>query len=354
MYHAPMTQAPLDDEKRWRIALAKDRRFDGAFVTGVHSTGIYCRPSCPARPPRRENVRFYATPAEAEAAGLRACLRCKPNEVSRDRVAIDKALALLDASESAPSLTDLAEAVGYAPHHFQRLFTRDVGISPAAYARALRAKRLGEALDGEGRITDAIYDAGYEAPSRAYADARERFGMSPSAWRNGGAGGVIRFAVAAGSMGRLRVGGTDKGLCRISFDEDEAALRARFPKATIDVGDSDFAELVDRVVALVDDPARSVDLPIDVAGTAFQQAVWAALRAIPPGETRSYKELAIAAGKPGAVRAAGTACGCNNLAILIPCHRVVRSDGHPGGYAYGTPRKEALLRRESGNSKPVG
>lgn len=347
MYHATMTQAPLDDDMRWRIALAKDRRFDGAFVTGVHSTGIYCRPSCAARPPKRENVRFYATAAEAEGAGLRACLRCKPNEVSRDRIAIDRALALLDASETQPSLTELAEAVGYAPHHFQRLFTRDVGVSPAAYARALRAKRLGKALEGEGRITDAIYDAGYEAPSRAYADAQARLGMSPSAWRKGGEGAVIRFAVTQSSLGPLLVAATEKGLCRIAFDEDEAALQTRFPKAKIVTGDEDFAALVDQVVALVDEPGRAVDLPVDVAGTAFQQAVWSALRAIPAGQTRSYKAIARAVGKPDAVRAAGTACGDNNLAILIPCHRVTRSDGGLGGYAYGLARKEALLERES-------
>lgn len=354
MYHATMTQPPLDDDMRWRIALAKDRRYDGAFVTGVHSTGIYCRPSCPARPPRRENVRFYATGADAEAAGLRACLRCKPNEAGRDRIAIDKALALFESSETALSLSELADAVGYAPHHFQRLFTRDVGVSPAAYARALRAKRLGEALDGGGRITDAIYDAGYEAPSRAYADARERLGMNPSAWRNGGQGAVIRFAVTESSLGSLLVAATDKGLCRISFDEDDGALRARFPNARIEAGDAAFAALVSSVVALVDDPGRPNDLPVDVAGTAFQQAVWAALRAIPPGQTRSYKEIASAVGKPGAVRAAGSACGDNVLAVLIPCHRVVRSDGSLGGYAYGLPRKQALLSREDGNSKRVG
>jgi AraC family transcriptional regulator of adaptative response/methylated-DNA-[protein]-cysteine methyltransferase len=260
---------------------------------------------------------------------------------------------LLEAGDATPSLTELADAVGYAPHHFQRLFTRDVGVSPAAYARALRARRFGKALEGEGRITDAIYDAGYEAPSRAYADAQAHLGMSPSAWRKGGEGAVIRFAVAQSSLGPLLVAATDKGLCRISFDEDEADLRARFPRATIVAGDAGFAPLVSQVIALVDDPARRSDLPVDVAGTVFQQAVWAALRAIPPGETRTYKEIAAAAGKPGAVRAAGTACGDNGLAILIPCHRVLRSDGSLGGYAHGLSRKEVLLRRESGNAQPI-
>jgi len=326
---------------------ARDRAMDGRFVVAVKTTGIYCKPSCPARRPRRENIELMRDGAAARAAGYRACRRCKPDDLARDRTAVARALALIEANETAPpSLADLARAVGYAPHHFQRLFTRDVGISPAAYARHLRARRLATALTGTARITDALYDAGYEAPSRAYADARAHLGMSPSAWRKGGDGVTIRFAVAASALGPLLVAATDKGLCRISFDEDEAALRARFPKARIVAGDADFAALVAEVVALVDDPARAHNLPIDVAGTAFQQAVWAALRAIPAGETRSYGEIATAIGKPGAVRAVGSACGGNNLAVLIPCHRVLRGDGALGGYAYGLPRKQALLRRE--------
>jgi len=339
--------ADLSEDAAFAAFEARDRAMDGRFIVAVKTTRIYCRPSCPARRPRRENVELLPDTAAARDAGYRPCLRCKPDEVGRDRTAITKALALIEASEAPPALADLAAAVGYAPHHFQRLFTRDVGVSPAAYARALRARRLGAALEGEGRITDAIYDAGYEAPSRAYADARAHLGMSPSSWRRGGEGAVIRFARVESSLGPLLVAATERGLCRIAFDEDEAALRARFPRATILSGDPDFAALVDQVVALVDDPARAVDLPIDVAGTAFQQAVWAALRAIPAGETRSYKDIARAVGKPGAVRAAGTACGDNDLAVLVPCHRVLRSDGGLGGYAYGLARKEALLRREA-------
>jgi AraC family transcriptional regulator of adaptative response/methylated-DNA-[protein]-cysteine methyltransferase len=343
-----MTNATLDLPEETALAAfeARDRAMDGRFVIAVKTTRIYCKPSCPARRPRRENFELLPDNAAARAAGYRPCLRCKPDDVGRDRTAIAKAVALIEQSETVPALTQLAQAVGYAPHHFQRLFTRDVGVSPAAYARQLRARRLGEALDQEGRITDAIYDAGYEAPSRAYADAQAHLGMSPSAWRQGGAGTIIRFAVTQSSLGAVLVAATDKGLCRISFDEGEAELRVRFPKARIIAGDAAFEALVERVVALVDDPGRPADLPIDVAGTAFQQAVWAALRAIPAGETRSYKEIAAAVGKPGAVRAAGSACGDNNLAILIPCHRVVRSDGGLGGYAYGLPRKEALLARE--------
>ena len=329
---------------------ARDRAMDGRFVVAVKTTRIYCKPSCPARRPRRENIEIMADGAVARAAGYRPCLRCRPDEVGRDRAAVTRAIAILDASEVAPALADLAAAVGYAPHHFQRLFTRDVGVSPAAYARSLRVRRLGAALDAGGRITDAIYDAGYEAPSRAYADARDRLGMSPGAWRRGGAGARIRFAVTDSSLGPLLVAATDKGLCRIAFDEDEAALRARFPRARIEPAGADFDAMVAAVVALVDDPGRGTDLPVDVAGTAFQHAVWAALRAIPPGETRTYADIAAAIGRPRAVRAAGSACGGNDLAILVPCHRVVRSDGGLGGYAYGSARKRALLERENAAS----
>jgi AraC family transcriptional regulator of adaptative response/methylated-DNA-[protein]-cysteine methyltransferase len=345
-----MTHSLTDIDEATALAAfaARDRSMDGRFVVAVKTTGIYCRPSCPARRPKRENFELLADGAAARDRGYRPCKRCTPDEIGRDRQAVAQAVALIEASESVPTLDELARAVGYAPHHFQRLFTRDIGVSPAAYARALRAGRLETALGTEGRITDAIYDAGYEAPSRAYADAAGRMGMSPSDWRKGGAGKTIRFAVADSSLGKLLVAATDKGLCRISFDEDEGDLRARFPLADIVPGDADFAALVARVVALVDDPARAADLPVDVAGTAFQQAVWAALRAIPAGETRSYSDIASAVGRPAAVRAAGTACGDNSLAILIPCHRVLRSDGGLGGYAYGLERKEKLLEKERG------
>jgi AraC family transcriptional regulator of adaptative response/methylated-DNA-[protein]-cysteine methyltransferase len=340
------TLHPIDEATALAAFEARDKTMDGRFVIAVKTTGIYCKPSCPARRPKRENFDILANGADARAQGYRPCLRCKPDEVGRDKEAVARAVALIEASESAPTLDDLAEAVGYTPHHFQRLFTRAVGVSPASYARALRAGRLEDALDQKGRITDAIYDAGYEAPSRAYADAAGRLGMSPSAWRKGGAGKTIRYAVVDSSLGSLLVAATDQGLCRISFDEGEADLRARFPQAQIVKGDGEFTTLVAQVVALVDDPSRAADLPVDVAGTAFQQAVWAALRAIPAGETRTYSQVAAAVGRPAAVRAAGTACGDNSLAILIPCHRVLRTDGSLGGYAYGLERKERLLEKE--------
>lgn len=336
---------PIDEDLAWDAFSRRDRNADGRFVVGVRTTGIYCKPSCPARHPLRANVTFYADGSAARAAGLRACRRCLPDAVGRDRLAVAEAVALLDAGE-APTLAALAARVGYAPHHFQRLFTRATGVSPAAYARARRVARAAESLTKETTVTDALYRAGYAAPSRFYDEAGARLGMAPATWARGGAGETIRWTVVATSLGPLTIAATARGICRVSFDEDEAALRARFPQATLLPGDADLAVLAAEVVANVEHPSRDTALPMDVRGTAFQEAVWQALRAIPAGETRSYAELAAMAGRPGAVRAAGTACGANALAVLIPCHRALRSDGSLGGYAYGLDRKRALLSRE--------
>lgn len=338
--------ARMDDETCWAAVQRRDRTFDGRFVTGVLTTGIYCRPSCAARHPKRENVRFFATGADAAATGLRPCLRCKPDEVARDAEAMTKAIALIDASESPPSLDRLAEAVGYSPFHFHRLFKRATGVTPADYARARRAGQMQRSLDSETRITDAIYDAGYSGPSRFYDDAKRRLGMTPSAWRDGGRGETIRWATAETDLGTMLVAATERGICRLSFDEDESVLTRRFPKARIEHGGEDMAELVRRTVAAVNAPEKPHDLPLDVHGTAFQEAVWRELQKIPAGETRTYAQIAAAVGRPAAVRAAGTANGDNNVAVLIPCHRVIRTDGTLGGYAYGLERKEKLLRRE--------
>jgi AraC family transcriptional regulator of adaptative response/methylated-DNA-[protein]-cysteine methyltransferase len=337
----------LTDDQRWQIARAKDRRYDGAFVTGVHSTGIYCRPSCPARPPKRENVRFYATPAEAEAAGLRACKRCAPNSVARDERAVLGAIAAIKGAEEPPTLAELAGRSGYSPSHFQRVFTAQTGLSPAAYARALRAERARAALSEGESVTGAIYDAGYSAPSRFYEDTKGKLGMAPSAWAHGGKGATIHWAVTPTSLGPMLVAATDRGVCRLSFDEGPEALAARFPKAHLVEGGADFERLLGEVVASVETPGDFAHIPLDVKGTAFQEACWAALRAIPPGETRSYADIAAAAGNPRAVRAAGSANARNNVAVLIPCHRVIRSDGDLGGYAYGLDIKRELLRREA-------
>lgn len=340
----------IDDDAAWSAVLRRDCAFDGRFVTGVLTTGIYCRPSCAARHPARGNVRFFADGKAAQAFGLRACLRCKPDDLARDEAAVQRALVLL--GQQRPfTLEELAAQTGYAPHHFQRVFKRATGVSPAQYARGLRARRAEAALNEKGRITDAIYDAGYSGPGRFYADAGERLGMTPSAWRNGGAGETIRWTIVGTSLGQMLVAATGKGICRLSFDEDEAALVQRFPKARIMPGGEVLADLVAGAVAAVENPQRMPDLPLDVAGTAFQQAVWAELRRIPVGETRSYAQIAAAVGRPAAVRAAGSANGANNVAVLIPCHRVVRTDGSLGGYAYGLDRKRALLDKEGATIK---
>jgi AraC family transcriptional regulator, regulatory protein of adaptative response / methylated-DNA-[protein]-cysteine methyltransferase len=340
------TAFKIDDDSAWAAVLRRDRSQDGRFVTGVLTTGIYCRPSCAARHPKRENVRFFATPPEAAATGLRACLRCKPDEVARDAEAVEKAIMLIETAEAPPSLDRLAEAVGYSPFHFHRLFKRATGVTPADYARARRAGQMEKSLASESRVTDAIYDAGYSGPSRFYEDAKRRLGMTPSAWRNGGAGVTIRWATAETELGTMLVAATEKGICRLSFDEDDSALRRRFPKAAIEHGGAEMAALVERAVAAVHSPGTPHDLPLDVHGTAFQEAVWRELQKIPPGETRTYAQIAAAVGRPAAVRAAGSANGDNNVAVLIPCHRVIRSDGTLGGYAYGLDRKAELLKRE--------
>jgi AraC family transcriptional regulator of adaptative response/methylated-DNA-[protein]-cysteine methyltransferase len=336
----------LDSDMAWRTVLARDRAMDGRFVTGVLTTGIYCRPSCAARHPKRENVRFFADGAAAAAAGLRACLRCKPDDVSRDSAAIEAALKLIEAAEEPPSLDQLAARAGYSPFHFHRLFKRATGVTPAAYARGKRARTMTETLAANGRVTDAIYDAGYSGPGRFYAEAKDRLGMTPTSWRDGGRGETISWATAETSLGTMLVAATGRGICRLSFDEGEAELGRRFPNASIVPGGPAMAELVERTVAAVEAPERPHDLPLDVRGTAFQEAVWRELARIPPGESLSYAALAARAGRPQAVRAAGTACGSNQIAILIPCHRARRGDGSPGGYAYGLERKASLLERE--------
>jgi AraC family transcriptional regulator of adaptative response/methylated-DNA-[protein]-cysteine methyltransferase len=337
----------IDTEKAWQAFTRRDRKFDGRFVIGVLTTGIYCRPSCAARQPRRENVRFFANGCEARTAGLRACKRCRPDEVARDEAAVLAAIDEIKSSEGLPQLAELAQAVGYSPTHFQRVFTRATGLSPAAYARALREERAREALASGGSVTEAIYEAGFEAASRFYDSMEGKLGMAPSAWVKGGAGVTIRWAVVESSLGPMLVAATDKGVCRLSFGRGREELERLFPNAGLVEGGEEFAALVQRVVAAVDDPASGRDIPVDVRGTAFQERVWQELRKIPPGETRSYAEIAAAAGNANAVRAAGSANGANHVPVLIPCHCVIRSDGSLGGYAYGLDIKRELLAREA-------
>jgi AraC family transcriptional regulator of adaptative response/methylated-DNA-[protein]-cysteine methyltransferase len=338
--------ARLDPDTAWAAFMRRDRRWDGRVLGAVKSTGIYCKPSCPARRPKRDNVEFFATAEEARAAGYRACLRCKPDEVGRDRDAVSKAARLIEQAEEAPSLAELARAVGYAPHHFQRLFKRDLGVSPAEYAKALRTRRAQGALAVNDRVTDAIYDAGYAGPSGFYSDAKERMGMTPSAWRDGGRGETIRWTTLASPLGEMLIAATSRGICRLTFDDSEASLRRLFPNAEIVRDEGSLRELVEGALTAIERPLAAPDLPIDVAGTAFQEAVWRELRKIPLGETRSYAQIAAAIGQPKAVRAVGTANGDNHVAVLIPCHRVIRSDGTLGGYAGGLDRKRKLLDAE--------
>jgi AraC family transcriptional regulator of adaptative response/methylated-DNA-[protein]-cysteine methyltransferase len=339
--------ADLTDDNAWEAVMRRDRAFDGRFVTGVLSTGIYCRPSCAARHPARKNVRFFADGNQAMSAGLRACKRCLPDDIGRDEAAVLAAIEQIKSAEFQPSLDHLARLTGYSPSHFQRLFKRATGLTPAAYARALREGRVRDALADGKRVSDAIYDAGYEAPSRFYAAMEGKLGMQASDWSKGGAGITIHWSVVATTLGSMLVAATDKGVCCLSFGEGEEDLRARFPKAELVEGDDGFNQLLAQVVALVEQPSLdNAHIPLDVKGTAFQQRVWQALREIPAGETRSYGELAASLGNPKASRAVGGANGANNIAVLIPCHRVVQGDGSLGGYAYGPDIKRELLKRE--------
>lgn len=341
----------IDSDKAWQAVLRRDRSFDGRFVTGVLTTGIYCRPSCAARHPARFNVRFFVDGAAARDHGLRACKRCLPDDVARDEAAVLAAIDEIRQAEDAPSLAVLARITDYSPTHFQRVFKRATGLSPAAYARALREERARDALTSGDSVTGAIYDAGYGSASRFYEGTKGKLGMSASDWRDGGSGRTIHWTMVDTSLGAMLVAATDKGVCCLSFNEGEDHLRARFPKAELVEGGEEFRDLFEEVTAAVEQPstATTVDIPLDVKGTAFQQRVWEALRRIPAGQTLSYGELAAAVGNPKASRAVGGANGANNIAVLIPCHRVIAADGGLGGYAYGTAIKAELLRREKGD-----
>jgi AraC family transcriptional regulator of adaptative response/methylated-DNA-[protein]-cysteine methyltransferase len=341
------------DERRWAAVLKRDRAADGTFVLGVATTGIYCKPSCPARKPLRKNVTFYATCADAEAVGFRACKRCKPNIANGTDAQAEKIAAAcrtIASAETAPSLEAIASVAGLSPYHFHRVFKAATGLTPKAYAVAHRSRRMREALKGANSVTEAIYEAGFNSTGRFYADAAPSLGMKPAAYRAGGADAEIRFSIAKCTLGKMLVAATDKGVCALFFGDGpaqlEAELRDRFPRAKLTKGDRPFAKLLARIVAYVEAPGKNIDLPLDVQGTAFQHRVWTALRDIPPGETVTYGEIARRIGKPDAVRAVGAACGANRVAVVIPCHRVVGSSGNLTGYRWGTERKQALLDRE--------
>ena len=348
-------KAPARDERGWWEAVRRrDPAFDGKIVFAVRTTGVYCRPSCASRPAKRENVVFFATPAEAEKAGYRACKRCRPDKIGAPDPQIEavrRACKRIDEAEEAPKLAELAANVGLSPHHFHRVFKAVTGVTPKAYAAEKRARRAAEKLGAAGTVTEAIYDAGFSSSSRFYETAAARLGMTPGAVRRGGAGQVIRFAVGEASLGAVLVAATDKGVCAIMLGDDPdrlvRELQDRFPRAELAGGEPAFERMVARVVGMVEAPGQRLDLPLDIRGTAFQQRVWAALRAIPPGQTATYKDIARAIGQPRAVRAVAQACGANPLAVAIPCHRVVRTDGDLSGYRWGVERKRALIAREA-------
>ena len=341
------------DDPRYDAIRRRDPACDGAFFYAVRTTGVYCRPSCAARLARRENVSFHLSCAAADQAGFRPCKRCRPDEPARHErhaALVRAACRTIDTAEEMPALADLARAAGLSPYHFHRVFKDIAGVTPKAYAMARRAARLQDGLATAASVTEAIYDAGFNASSRFYAGAADRLGMTPRAYRAGGAGVAIRFAVGACSLGAILVAASEKGVCAIAFGEDPAMLvrdlQDRFPKAELVGGDPAFEATVARVVGAVEAPGLGLDLPLDIRGTAFQQRVWQALRAIPPGRTASYAEIAAALGEPSAIRAVAGACAANTLAIAIPCHRVIRSDGALSGYRWGVERKAVLLQRE--------
>jgi AraC family transcriptional regulator, regulatory protein of adaptative response / methylated-DNA-[protein]-cysteine methyltransferase len=346
--------APRDEARWWDAVTRRDPAFDGKLVFAVKTTGVYCRPSCASRPAKRENVTFFKSPAEAEQAGYRACKRCRPDRLGAPDPqveAIAHACERIEQAEEAPKLTDLAASAGLSPHHFHRVFKAITGVTPKAYAAETRARRAADKLRTAGTVTEAIYDAGFNSSSRFYENAAARLGMTPSAARRGGAGAVIRFAVGEASLGAVLVAATNKGVCAILLgDGPERLVRElqdRFPRAELIGGDPAFERTIAAVVGLVEAPGQRLDLPLDIRGTAFQQRVWAALCAIPAGKTATYQEIARAIGKPKAVRAVAQACAANPLAVAIPCHRVVRTDGDLSGYRWGIERKRALIAREA-------
>jgi AraC family transcriptional regulator of adaptative response/methylated-DNA-[protein]-cysteine methyltransferase len=347
----------VSDDERWQAVRARNPAADGAFYYAVQTTGVYCRPGCPARLPRRENASFHNTCADAERAGFRPCKRCRPNEptlADRHGVTVRRACRLIEEaqaeSQAMPSLDALAQAAGMSRFHFHRVFKALTGVTPKGYGDAYRARRVRNALAHDGTVTAALYGAGFNSSSRFYAASSELLGMTPTQLRAGGDGIVIHFAVGECSLGSILVAATDKGVCAIELGDDPEdllrELQDRFPNARLIGGDQKFEQQVAKVVGFIEAPGHGLDLPLDIRGTAFQQRVWKAIRGIPTGSTASYAEIARRIGAPKAVRAVAQACASNAIALAIPCHRVVRSDGSTSGYRWGVARKRELLARE--------
>jgi len=343
----------LTDRERWEAVTHREKKADAVFVYSVKTTGVYCRPTCPARLARRENVAFHPTPKDAERAGFRACKRCKPNDLSahaEQTAIVAKACKLIVDAEESLALHALAKAVGMSPWHFHRIFKAMTGLTPKAYATAHRARRMHEELSHHGTVTSAIYNSGFNSNGRFYAESNKRLGMKPTEFKAGGEGATIRFAVGECSMGSILVAASDLGICSIAIgdvpDKLVRELQDRFPHAELIGGDKQFERMVARVIAFVENPSVGLELPLHVQGTAFQQRVWKALCAIPCGTTCTYSELAEKLGEPNASRAVAGACAANTLAVAIPCHRVVRTNGSLSGYRWGVERKDKLLQVE--------
>lgn len=340
-------------DPRWPRVLARDRTADGQFYYSVATTGVYCRPSCPSRRANPKNVRFHNSAADAQAAGFRPCQRCKPDQPSADAQNADRiahACRLIEQAEESPPLAELAQAAGLSIHYFHRIFKAHTGVTPKEYAAAHRAGRMRDQLRRSGTVTEAIYDAGFNSSSRFYETSDKMLGMTPTTYRRGGANTAIRFAIGQCSLGAILVAASAKGICAISMDDNPQTLirdlQDRFPHAELIGGDADFEGLVARVVGFIEAPGIGLDLPLDIRGTAFQQRVWRALQEIPAGATATYTDIAQRIGAPKAVRAVAGACAANALAVAIPCHRVIRSDGALSGYRWGIERKRALIDRE--------
>ena len=341
-------------QTKWQQVLARDARQDGRFVFAVRTTGVFCRPSCPSRRPRRDSVEFFAGPREAERAGYRACLRCKPTQISDQAQYVLRARQLLDDAEGVVTLAQLSKRVGLSPFHLQRLFKRATGLSPRAYQSARRMQHVKTGLRKGEEVTTALYDAGFSSPSRLYENASQQFGMTPGTYRRGGAGATITFTIAATPLGRMLVAATERGLCAVRFGESATELaqelREEFHAAELHRDDTAMRCYIEPLLASFRGENTTVELPLDVRATAFQKKVWEKLRQIPRGETRTYTDIAREIGDPESVRAVARACASNPVALAVPCHRVVRRDGHLAGYRWGVERKRKLLEHERANS----
>jgi AraC family transcriptional regulator of adaptative response/methylated-DNA-[protein]-cysteine methyltransferase len=343
-----------ESDPRWASVVARSAAAEGTFFYSVRTTGVYCRPSCSARLPRPENVRFHPTREDAETAGFRPCKRCKPDQpslIEQHAAKVTEACRLIEASPNTPTLERLADHAGISPFYFHRVFKAITGLTPRDYAAAHRSERVRTELGRAGTVTAAIYESGYNSNGRFYGESQQVLGMTPTTYRAGGANAEIRFAIGECSLGSILVAQSERGICAILLGDDPEALardlQDRFSRATLIGGDADFEQLVARVVGFVEAPGLGLDLPLDVRGTAFQQRVWQALREIPAGSTATYSDIAGRIGSPKSVRAVAQACAANALAVAIPCHRVVRNDGGLSGYRWGVERKRALLQREA-------